>query len=382
MFGRRKLGGILALAVLAAACGESVGPYHRSPETPLLADVVPGSRIIALDQSNGSLAENGTLLIKGFNPTNPHRGDAIIATFYWVGSTNIIDHVADVITTSPYTPVGNQYTLVEYVTAGGYSMATYVATNVQSFPDPNTDPGQGDILAVGAWLSEPVTDGGVTITAWSGVNSVAAYALGAHRSAAGSGSAISAAGPGSISIGAGAFAYAVTMSNGLVGRDPPPGFSPFQVASDAFIVAEGDFAVQSAIGSVNPQWTWYWPDSPPSTWLATVLALNPPLHLAFSVQPSTTLPLMTIAPAVRVTVLDALDQPVTTFTGQVTIAIGRNGGMLVPGTLSGTKTVNVVNGAATFSDLSIDQPGNGYTLFADVPGVFSVTSASFNIGAM
>jgi len=29
--------------------------------------------------------------------------------------------------------------------------------------------------------------------------------------------------------------------------------------------------------------------------------------------------------------------------------------------MSGTKTVAAVNGVATFSDVSIDQPGNGYT---------------------
>jgi len=66
------------------------------------------------------MGETGTLIIKGFNPTNPHRGDAIVATFSWVGSTNIIDSVVDVLTSSPtYTPVGNRYTLVDYVTSGG-----------------------------------------------------------------------------------------------------------------------------------------------------------------------------------------------------------------------------------------------------------------------
>jgi len=33
-----------------------------------------------------------------------------------------------------------------------------------------------------------------------------------------------------------------------------------------------------------------------------------------------------------------------------------------PGTVPGTRTVTAVNGVATFSDLSIDQLGNGYTL--------------------
>src|SRR6266446_10334598 len=213
------------------ACTEPIGPERRNPGVPMFSYSANG---ITLNKQNGTLGGSGQLLIKGFNPTNPHRGDAIVATFFWVGSTNIIDSVVDVLTTAPtYTPVGNRYTLVEYVTSGGYSMATYVATNVQGFPDPNTDPFQGDILAVGAYLSQPVTDGGVAISAWTGVNTVAAQSLGAHRAASGLGSGITPAGPGSISIGAGALAYAMTMSNSVVGRDPPAGFTTLDAGSDA-----------------------------------------------------------------------------------------------------------------------------------------------------
>ena len=48
-------------------------------------------------------------------------------------------------------------------------------------------------------------------------------------------------------------------------------------------------------------------------------------------------------------------------TDQVTIAIGANPG---GGTLSGTTTATVSGGVATFSNLSINQPGTGYTLVA------------------
>ena len=63
----------------------------------------------------------------------------------------------------------------------------------------------------------------------------------------------------------------------------------------------------------------------------------------------------------------------------MSIAIGHNGGMLVPGTLSGTKTVAAVNGVATFADLSIDQLGNGYTLRVSAAGMAGAESAAFNI---
>ena len=91
-------------------------------------------------------------------------------------------------------------------------------------------------------------------------------------------------------------------------------------------------------------------------------------------------PLATITPAVQVTALDAQGSVATSFTGSVTVAIGHNGGLLLPGTLSGTKTVAAASGVATFSDLSIDQVGNGYTLVVGANGLSGATSASFNIG--
>ena len=162
----KYLATFLGVALLATACSEPVGPGSRASSTnpglatPSFATTAQLSSGIALDQLNSTLGTTDRLLIKGFNPTNPHRGDAIIATFYWTGPATI-DSVRDVLTTNPYTPVGNTYTLVEKVSTGGYNMATYVATNIQGFPDPNVDPGQADILAVGAYLSQPTTSGGL-----------------------------------------------------------------------------------------------------------------------------------------------------------------------------------------------------------------------------
>ena len=374
-----KRAGLAAAAFLVAACSESTGPQRVGLRPPAFA-AGEGTGVV-LDKYAGVMGETGIEIGQGFNPTNPHRGDAIVATFFWRGSTNTItkvfDHLSDA-DNGAATVVGNTYTLVEYVTAGGYSMATYVATNVQNFPDPNPD--DATVLNVDAVFSSPVTDAGCLLSAWSGVNAVAAQALGAHRSAWGSGSGTLAGGPGSIVTGPGALAYAVTLGDGLVGRDPPAGFTRFADGADTLIVTEGDDARQGATSSVDPQWTWYFADSPPRTWLATVLALNPPLHLAFTVEPSTTLPLMAIQPAVQVTVLDAGGNPITSFNGPVTIAIGHNGGLLIPGTLSGTTTVTAVNGVATFSNLSIDQLGNGYTLVVSAAGVTGAESRTFNIG--
>jgi hypothetical protein len=101
--------------------------------------------------------------------------------------------------------------------------------------------------------------------------------------------------------------------------------------------------------------------------------------LGFEVQPTDTRSRATITPAVRVRAVDDQGNLVTSFSGVVTIAIGRNGGLLISGTLSGTRSVNAMNGIATFSDLSIDQIGTGYTLRVTGAGLAGAESGEFSI---
>jgi len=375
------LSGLLAGATLLVGCSDPAGlatPDQRTLGTPSFA--VAGATPMTLDQANGTTNAVGTAILKGFNPRNPHRGDAIIATFFWVGSTNIITSVGDHLTDG--TPVGNPYQLVQYVTQGGLSMATYVATNVQNFPDPNVDAlgnlDQNKVLVVQASLSSSITMGGVMLSAYRGVT----VAVGASHSGSGSGTSVTPADPGSIPNSAGALVYGVSMSNRVVGVEPPA--SPFANVTNmsdpaSTLKIDGEFAAFGSAGTADPQWVWFF--NSPGDWMSTVVTLNPAAtNLTFRTQPVTTLPLATI-PTVRVAVEDDLGNTMTSFNGTVTIAIGRNGGVLVPGTLSGTKTVSVVNGVATFSDLSIDQPGNGYTLRVTGSGLLGAESAAFNIGA-
>ncbi|HEY6853345.1 MAG TPA: hypothetical protein VI139_03800 [Gemmatimonadales bacterium] len=378
-----RLAAFVTAALVIAGCSRDAtsptGPARTMPHlsAAALAPVAPGTGIV-LDAQVGTLNEHDTtVLAKGFNGAPPHLGDAMVATIFWSG-TNTLLSVSDFMTDVPRTPVGNTFRLVEFVSSGGISMATYVATNIQGFPDPNPDPAV--VYAVQAKFSQPVTDGGLLLTAYKGVDAVSSQPVEASLSGSGTGATNMFVGPGSIAVGAGALAYGVTMSNDVVGRDPPTGYTRNLdgVMSDAVMAAEGDYMVSSAIGTTNPQWMWAF--NAPSTWLASVVSLNPAPHLVFTAQPKTTLPLTTIPP-VQVTVTDALGNTVTSFTGTVTIAIGHNGGLIAPGTLSGTKTVTVVNGVATFSDLSIDQPGNGYTLTVSANGVVVAESAPFNIGA-
>src|SRR3954463_3353531 len=151
-------------------------------------------------------------------------------------------------------------------------MATFIATNVQNFPDPNTDPGQRDILAVAAYLSQPVSDGGVTLSSWTGLEDNFTAALGSHSSKTGSGTEPMYAHADPISVNAGALVYTVTMS-GLWGLDGPQGFtSTGQTGSDGSIKQSAAFAVQSSAGTVDPQWGWFF--GAQDTWLVSTLALN------------------------------------------------------------------------------------------------------------
>jgi hypothetical protein len=83
-----------------------------------------------------------------------------------------------------------------------------------------------------------------------------------------------------------------------------------------------------------------------------------------------------IAPPVRLRVVDPSGATVTSFTGSVTIAIDVNP---AGGTLSGTTTVAAVAGVATFPDLSIDRSGVGYRLSAGASAITSATSDPFSI---
>ena len=114
-----------------------------------------------------------------------------------------------------------------------------------------------------------------------------------------------------------------------------------------------------------------------NVWGAVItFPLGAPAQLAFQVQPSTTIVGNTMTPAVMVQVQDAFGNLLTTATNAVTLAIGSNPG---GSTLGGTVTVNAVNGVATFSTLTLNQIGTGYTLSATATGLTGMTSGMFNI---
>jgi Bacterial Ig-like domain (group 3)/Bacterial Ig domain len=114
----------------------------------------------------------------------------------------------------------------------------------------------------------------------------------------------------------------------------------------------------------------------PSVPFSATAVAGTAVKLTFTQPPVTTAAGATLTPPVKVSIQDAGGNTVTSATASVTLAIGTNPS---GGTLSGTTTVTAVNGVATFSNLSIDKTGNGYTLTASATGLTGTTSPTFDI---
>lgn len=91
--------------------------------------------------------------------------------------------------------------------------------------------------------------------------------------------------------------------------------------------------------------------------------------LEFIQQPTNSVVNQSISPAVTVQLINSTASGVL-----VTIGIGSNPGA---STLSGMPTEPTVNGVATFSNLSLNNPQNGYTLTASSLGLNGATSSTF-----
>jgi hypothetical protein len=113
---------------------------------------------------------------------------------------------------------------------------------------------------------------------------------------------------------------------------------------------------------------------------STIIAIGAGVatKLAFTQEPSNVTAGAHITPGVQVTIEDGSGNVVSSATDPVTIAIGTNPG---GGTLSGTLTVAAAGGVATFSDLSINKAGNGYTLAATSGSLTGATSSPFDVTA-
>jgi hypothetical protein len=113
-----------------------------------------------------------------------------------------------------------------------------------------------------------------------------------------------------------------------------------------------------------------------STTSPTISTVQVARQIGITTQPGGAVSTNLLAPQPVVRILDAAGLPMAGTTNPITVAIASGTGVL-----SGTTTVNAVNGVAAFTDLKITGFGP-YTLSFTSPGLTTATSASFNIAAL
>jgi hypothetical protein len=112
----------------------------------------------------------------------------------------------------------------------------------------------------------------------------------------------------------------------------------------------------------------------------SVACTAPATHLAFTIGPP--MPVVALGTfTVEISAENDAGGVVPGFTGRVTLAIGNDGSLTGGAHLGGTTSVNLVNGIATFPDLTIDKTGVNYTLQASVSGLPDATSSAFSVVA-
>jgi len=183
------------------------------------------------------------------------------------------------------------------------------------------------------------------------------------------------------------------------GSNPPAGYTmtldssqPTSIGINDSVIATGIPAGshRAALGSVpdncnvsgdNPR-TVKVPANDTGRTTFSVACTPPATQLAFTIQPPTTVTALSDTFQVEVTAEDSSGSLVPSFTGDVTVAIGTNGSIAKNAQLRGTTHASLVNGIATFPNLSIDQTGVAYTLKASVPRLTDATSRAFNVIAV
>ena len=149
--------------------------------------------------------------------------------------------------------------------------------------------------------------------------------------------------------------------NGTLGVAATAGVSTFSTLS---INEAGAFTLDADSGALT-------------TGTSGSFSINPDVDAAvvFVQQPTNVIQLVAISPAITVQFQDQFGNN-TTSTANVTLSINNNPG---GSTLGGTATVAAVSGLATFSTITLDNTGTGYTLDADSGALTGATSSAFDV---
>ena len=109
---------------------------------------------------------------------------------------------------------------------------------------------------------------------------------------------------------------------------------------------------------------------------SSAFSVAPKPHLAFTTMPTSVIGHQNFG--VNVTLQDAQNNPVTSYTGSISLAL-KSGTGTAGATLAGQTTGTTQNGVAYFS-LSLDKIGTGYVLVATTDQLPSIESAAFDVG--
>ena len=274
----------------------------------------------------------------------------------------------------------------QMVTVSNVTLATGGTVTITYGSRASSGPGATAPTAAGAqtWSGASAATSGGTLTALAASPSITVNPAAANKlvwttqpSNTGSGSAISASPAASIED---TYGNVVTSSSATVtaaiGTNPGGG----TLAGTTSVAAVSGVATFSNL-SINKSGTGYTLTAASAgvtgaTSSGFNITAGAPSKLAFVQGPSNVVAGSSISPSVTVAVEDAAGNTVTTSSAAVTVAVGTNPS---GGTLSGTTTVNAVSGIATFSTLSLDKAGTGYTLAASSGALTGSMSGSFNV---
>ncbi len=170
---------------------------------------------------------------------------------------------------------------------------------------------------------------------------------------------------------AGANVQLLLASGGAAGVTISPASTATNASGQAVFSIRGTQAQTVTLRAVNLG------DGVGVTQTATIVFQpGPAAGLTFFVQPGVTVAGLNISPAVVVAIVDAQGNLVASATNAVSIALANNPSSA---TLTGGGGVSAVGGLATFSGLSINAPGTGYTLRASAPALATADSSPFDV---
>lgn len=150
------------------------------------------------------------------------------------------------------------------------------------------------------------------------------------------------------------------------------------IAAGSHRAALGGVPANCSVSGANPR-TITVPANDTARTTFSVACTAPATQLAFTIQPPSTVAVLADTFQVEVTAEDASGGLVPGFTGEVTVAIAHDGSVTQNAQLRGTTRVSMVNGIATFPNLSVDQTGVNYTLKASAAGLTDATSRAFSV---